>query len=134
MFCLCFGYFNQNKARYLAFFAVFSDFTRQSWLKLSMKSKLGLITTISTPFLHWKCVELAKIWSFRCETLKLFFSKQAQDSYYHGILAATEIANNISFAYLAMAEHIFPSSKKCGSFGDITLLTIKCHQTTKVQK
>ena len=56
-----------------------------------MKSKLGLITTISTLFLYWKQVELAKIRRFRCETLKPFFSKQAQDSYYHGILAATEL-------------------------------------------
>ena len=56
-----------------------------------MKSKLGLITTISTLFLYWKHVELAKIRRFRCKTLKLFFSKQAQDSYYHGILAATEL-------------------------------------------
>ena len=57
-----------------------------------MKSKLGLITTISTLFLYWKHVELAKIRRFRCESLKPFFSKQAQDSYYHGILAATEMA------------------------------------------
>ena len=56
-----------------------------------MKSKLGLITMISTLFLYWKHVELAKIRRFRCETLKPFFSKQAQDSYYHGILAATEL-------------------------------------------
>ena len=54
-----------------------------------MKSKLGLITMISTLFLYWKHVELAKIRRFRCETLRLFFSKQAQDSYYHGISAAT---------------------------------------------
>ena len=55
-----------------------------------MKSKLGLITTMSTFFLYWKRVELAKIQHFRCETLKPFFSKQAWDSYYHGISAATE--------------------------------------------
>ena len=60
-----------------------------------MKSKLGLITTISTLFLYWKHVELAKIQRFRCKTLKLFFSKQAQDSYYHGILAATVLAPQI---------------------------------------
>ena len=54
-----------------------------------MKSKLGLITMISTLFWYWKHVELAKIRRFRCKTLKLFFSKQAQDSYYHGIVAAT---------------------------------------------
>ena len=56
-----------------------------------MKSKLGLITMISTLFWYWKHVELAKIRRFRCKTLKLFFSKQAQDSYYHGILAATAL-------------------------------------------
>ena len=39
---------------------------------------------------YWKSVELAKIRRFICETLKPFFSKQARDSYYHGILAATE--------------------------------------------
>ena len=44
------------------------------------------------PFLYWKHVELAKFRRFRCETLKPFFSKQAQDSYYHGILAATELS------------------------------------------
>ena len=60
-----------------------------------MKSKLGLITMISTLFLYWKHVELAKIRRFRCETLKPFFSKQAQDSYYHGILAATVLAPQI---------------------------------------
>ena len=42
-------------------------------------------------FLDWKHVELAKIRCFRCKTLKPFFSKQAQDSYYHGILAATAL-------------------------------------------
>ena len=63
-----------------------------------MKSKLGLITMISTLFMYWKHVELVKIRRFRCETLKPFFSKQARDSYYHGILAATEIELNISMA------------------------------------
>ena len=56
-----------------------------------MKSKLGIITLISTLFLHWKRIKLAKILCFRCETLKPFFYKQAQDSYYHGILAATDL-------------------------------------------
>ena len=35
---------------------------------------------------------LSKIWRFRCETLKPFFSKQARASYYHGILAATAMS------------------------------------------
>ena len=43
------------------------------------------------PFLYWKHVELAKIQCFIFETLKPFFSKQAWDSYYHGILAATDL-------------------------------------------
>ena len=55
-----------------------------------MNSKLGVITTIWILFMYWKRVELAKIRCFRCETLKPFFSKQGRDSYYHGILAATE--------------------------------------------
>ena len=60
-----------------------------------MKSKLGLITKISTLFLYWKHVELAKIRHFRCETLKPFFSKQAQDSYNHRILAATDTDSSL---------------------------------------
>ena len=65
-----------------------------------MKSKLGLITMISTLFLYWKHVELAKIRRFRCETLKPFFSKQARDSYYHGIWAATELNTHIMWLHI----------------------------------
>ena len=36
---------NQNKARNLAFFAIFPDFLGEIWLKLIMKSKLPLIYT-----------------------------------------------------------------------------------------
>ena len=51
-----------------------------------MKSKLPLIFTIS--ILH--CTVDAPIWpKFEtCETLKLFFSKQARACYYHGVWAA----------------------------------------------
>ena len=39
---------------------------------------------------------MAKIRRFRCDTLKPFFSKQALDSYYHGILAATVMVDELN--------------------------------------
>ena len=47
-------------------------------LKPIMKSKLPLIFTICILSLYCWSFDLAKIWHFTCETLKLFFSKQAR--------------------------------------------------------
>ena len=47
-----------------------------------------LIFTICILSLYCWSFDLAKIWHFTCETLKLFFSKQARACYYHGVWAA----------------------------------------------
>ena len=57
-------------------------------LKPIMKSKLPLIFTICILSLYCWSFDLAKIWHFTCETLKLFFSRQTRACYYHGVWAA----------------------------------------------
>ena len=67
-------------------------FLGESWLILIMKSKLPL-NFISASFYCTVCASIRpKCVSVKCETLKLFFSKQAHASYYHGVLAAMDLA------------------------------------------